>query len=243
MATYSTDKPYHRKVRVVDLAMGTDGQVITYDANGAPTAVGPGTTGQVLTSAGAGAPQAFATPTVFNDNNLKEDIAIVAFKSAAVGSFGKYNLVDQTIDSFQNTSGIFASLSSNYTHDNTNKLYHGNESDMVLVSTATTAEAVPTKGDLIIVASEASAVIALGNGLNGDLRAWITRDNGTSNLYWTQVTLVKEGVVSGDQAIYSAHDVDISSLPAEAGMRWKITTHNQSASNITKIHDVSLGWS
>ena len=184
-----------------------------------------------------------AHATDFDDNQLKEDIALVAFKSTAAGTFAKHNLVDQTIDSFQNTSGVDAGASTNETHDNTNKLYHGNQSDLTLVSTATTAEAVPTKGDLIIVASEASAVIALGNGLNGDLRAWITRDNGTSNLYWTQVTLVKEGVVSGDQAIYSAHDVDISSLPAQTGMRWKITTHNQSASNITKIHDVSLGWS
>ena len=240
MADYSTDKPFHRNFTLADLAIGTDGQVITYDANGNPTTVGPGSTGQVLTSAGAGAPQTFATPTVFNDNQLKEDIALVAFKSTAAGSFAKYNLVDQTIDSFQNTSGIFASLSSNYTHDNTNKLYHGNESDMVLVSTATTAEAVPTKGDLIIVASEASAVIALGNGLNGDLRGYVSR-NGGSN--YTQVTLVKEGVVSGDQAIYSAHDVDISSQPSGSSMRWKVTTHNQSASNITKIHDVSLGWS
>ena len=151
MATYSTDKPYHRKVRVVDLATGTDGQVITYDANGAPTAVGPGTTGQVLTSAGTGAPQTFATPTVFNDNQLKEDIALVAFKSTAAGTFAKHNLVDQTIDSFQNTSGVDAGASTNETHDNTNKLYHGNQSDLTLVSTATTAEAVPTKGDLITV--------------------------------------------------------------------------------------------
>ena len=59
MATYSTDKPYHRKVRVVDLATGTDGQVITYAANGSAVGVGPGSTGQVLTSAGSGAPQAF----------------------------------------------------------------------------------------------------------------------------------------------------------------------------------------
>ena len=240
MATYSTDKPFHRPFAVSDLATGTDGQIITYDANGAPTAVGPGSTGQVLTSAGAGAPQAFATPTVFNDNALKEDIALVAFKSAAAGSFAKYNLVDQTIDSFQNTSGVDAGASTNETHDNTNKLYHGNQSDLTLVSTATTAEAVPTKGDLIIVASEASAVIALGNGLNGDLRGYVSR-NGGSN--YTQVTLVKEGVVSGDQAIYSAHDVDISSQPSGSSMRWKVTTHNQSGSNITQIRDVSLGWS
>ena len=99
MADYSTDKPYHRKLAVSDFATGTDGQVITYDANGNPTAVGPGSTGQVLTSAGAGAPQTFATPTVFNDNALKEDIAIVGFKTAAAGSLAKHNLVDHLVQS------------------------------------------------------------------------------------------------------------------------------------------------
>ena len=36
-------------------------QMVTYDASGAPTAVGPGTDGQVLTSTGAGSPPAFET--------------------------------------------------------------------------------------------------------------------------------------------------------------------------------------
>ena len=41
------------------IAAGTDGQVITYDASGDPVAVGPGTDGQVLTSTGSGSPPAF----------------------------------------------------------------------------------------------------------------------------------------------------------------------------------------
>ena len=43
------------------MASGTDGRVITYDASGNPTTVGPGTDGQVLTSTGAGSPPAFET--------------------------------------------------------------------------------------------------------------------------------------------------------------------------------------
>ena len=46
-------------VTLAKQAGGTDGQIITFDANGNPTAVGPGTDGQVLTSTGAGAPPAF----------------------------------------------------------------------------------------------------------------------------------------------------------------------------------------
>ena len=46
-------------VDIAMLAAGTDGKIITWDANGAPTVVGPGTDGQVLTSTGAGSPPAF----------------------------------------------------------------------------------------------------------------------------------------------------------------------------------------
>ena len=65
------------QVKTPGLADGTDGQIITYDANGKATTVGPGTDGQVLTSTGAGSPPAFETPAPgvggatgvdFNDN-------------------------------------------------------------------------------------------------------------------------------------------------------------------------------
>ena len=48
-------------VTLAKMASGTDGQIITYDASGNPTAVGPGSDGQVLTSTGAGSPPAFET--------------------------------------------------------------------------------------------------------------------------------------------------------------------------------------
>ena len=46
-------------VGLAQMAGGTDGQIITYDASGDPVAVGPGTDGQVLTSTGSGSPPAF----------------------------------------------------------------------------------------------------------------------------------------------------------------------------------------
>jgi len=51
-------------VTLAAMAHGTDGNLITYDANGAPAYVTTGNSGQVLTSAGAGAPPTFQTPTV-----------------------------------------------------------------------------------------------------------------------------------------------------------------------------------
>jgi len=46
-------------VDVADLASGTDGELITWNASGAPAVVSVGTDGQLLTSAGAGSPPAF----------------------------------------------------------------------------------------------------------------------------------------------------------------------------------------
>ena len=49
-------------VTLAKMAPGTDGNIISYDANGDPVAVATGSAGQVLTSAGAGSPPTFATP-------------------------------------------------------------------------------------------------------------------------------------------------------------------------------------
>ena len=47
-------------VPLAKLANGTDGNIISYDANGAVVAVATGNSGQILTSAGSGAPPTFA---------------------------------------------------------------------------------------------------------------------------------------------------------------------------------------
>ena len=47
-------------VTLAKMAGGTDGNLISYDANGDPVAVATGNAGQILTSAGAGAPPTFA---------------------------------------------------------------------------------------------------------------------------------------------------------------------------------------
>jgi len=45
-----------------EMASGTDGNIISYDASGNPVAIATGSDGQVLTSTGAGSPPAFETP-------------------------------------------------------------------------------------------------------------------------------------------------------------------------------------
>jgi hypothetical protein len=106
---------------------------------------------------------------------------------------------------------------------------------MTLQSNATTAQAIPTKGDLVMTYSDGAGTATI----NTDLKAYASRDNGTT---WTQLTLASQGS-TGAHTILSAHDLDISGQPSGTAMRYKITTHNQSTTKETRIHAVSLGWS
>ena len=44
---------------------------------------------------------------------LDDDIALLGFKTAANGSLAKYNLLDQTVDAFEDASGVDAGSSTN----------------------------------------------------------------------------------------------------------------------------------
>ena len=44
---------------------------------------------------------------------LEDDIALLGFRVASNGSLAKYNLVDQTVDDFQDASGVDTSTSTN----------------------------------------------------------------------------------------------------------------------------------
>jgi len=62
----------------------------------------------------------------YDDNTLKEEIALLGFRTASNGSLAKYNLVDQIIDDFQDTSGVDASASTNEIRNSAGKYYSGN---------------------------------------------------------------------------------------------------------------------
>ena len=132
-----------------------------------------------------------------------------------------------------------ASWTSSFTPETTAYGTTTTGADMTLVSTATTAQAQPTKGDIVMTYSNGAGTASLGDGTNGDIRAFVSRDNGTT---YTQGPLASEGTTGG-HTILSAHDIDISGQPAGTSMRYKITTHNQSAgSKETLIQAISLGW-
>ena len=75
--------------------------------------------------------------------------------------------------------------------------------------------------------------------INTDLKAYVSRDNGTT---YTQGTLVNQGTTGG-HTIVTFSDLDISGQPSGTSMRYKIETLNQGASKDTRIHAISLGWS
>ena len=106
--------------------------------------------------------------------------------------------------------------------------------NMTLISTATTAEAVPTKGDMVMTYTDGAGT----NTINTDIKGYISRDGST----YTQGTLVSQGT-SGGHKIASFHDLTISGQPSGSSMRYKIETLNQTNSLWANIQAVSLGWS
>jgi len=106
--------------------------------------------------------------------------------------------------------------------------------DMTLVSTATTASSVPTKGDLLFLYEDATGTATV----NTDIKGYISRNNGTT---YTEGTLVSEGAL-GTSKIVAFHDLDISGQSSATAMRYKITTHNQASDKKTRISGVAFSW-
>ena len=100
-------------ITLAKMAHGTDGNLITYDASGAPAAVATGNDGQVLTSAGAGQPPAFenaasggtVTLTAFED--LAEGMPVAYYNdSGTIKASSIYGFSESTETE---TSSYFAS--------------------------------------------------------------------------------------------------------------------------------------
>jgi len=109
--------------------------------------------------------------------------------------------------------------------------------DMTLVSNATTAEAAPTKGDIVFTYSDGVGTAVVGT----DITAEYSADNGSN---WTPFGIGTSDVqgTTGEHTIVSKHDVALTSASGTA-MKYRIKTLNQSATKETRIHAVSLGWS
>jgi len=58
-------------------------------------------------------------------SGLEADIALLAFKTQANGNLARYNLVDQSVDSFEDASGVDASASTGESRNSSGKYYSG----------------------------------------------------------------------------------------------------------------------
>ena len=86
-------------ITLAKMAHGTDGELITYDATGAPANVAVGTSGQVLTSGGVGVAPTFQTSTHTPDDNS------VTLAKMASGTDGNLITYDASGDPAYVTTG------------------------------------------------------------------------------------------------------------------------------------------
>ena len=101
-----------------------------------------------------------------------------------------------------------------------------------IVSDPFTADTQPTKATVSVSAT------AIGT-INTDLKAYASRDNGTT---WTQGTL--SSVVTNDSIVtYRARDIDLSSQPAGTAMRYKLFLSDGGDAGVTqKINNINFTW-
>jgi len=102
--------------------------------------------------------------------------------------------------------------------------------DAALQSNAQVAYSVPTSARIVIFEEDVDSIT-----LNTDLKAYISRDNGTT---FSQVTLEDCGnYVSGAQILQGV--VDISAQPSGTNMKYKVETLNNKKLN---LHGTSVSW-
>ena len=123
----------------------------------------------------------------FDDSGLQDDIALLAFKTQANGSLARYNLVDQSVDSFEDASGVDASASTNESR-NAGKYYEGVTSVTPTVtsnhdSTGTDGDytwykwtTVTSSGSYVINTTQDHTYLVVGGGGSGG-----TQFSGNSN--------------------------------------------------------------
>ena len=110
----------------------------------------------------------------------------------------------------------------------------GTANNMTLISNVFTANAIPSKGDFIMQYTDKTGTATL----NTDLKAYISRDNGTT---YTEGTLVAQGSIAGKK-LATFHNLALGGT-GSTNLKWKIETLNQTSSKVTKIDSVAIGWS
>ena len=111
--------------------------------------------------------------TAFDDNELKNDIALLGFKIAAGDSAVKYSLSNQVIDDFQDASGISAGDSTNENREASGKYFNGAVASVTATGGTTSTSGSYTfhyftsSGDYVTDASQSLDVLLIAGGGGG----------------------------------------------------------------------------
>ena len=104
-------------------------------------------------------------------SGLEGDIALLAFKTQANGNLARYNLIDQSVDSFEDASGVNSSASTNATRSTSGKYYSGatatQEALTTVESSTWTAPAAIESTMHLLVVGGGGASSSRGNGNGG----------------------------------------------------------------------------
>ena len=155
----------------------------------------------------------------------QDDIALLGFKVAANGSLAKYNLVDQTIDAFEDASGVNASASTDEIRNTANKYYSGFVAGLDHRTTFTTVESttwtapagINTTNYLVVGGGGggASAYYCGGGGAGGFRTGSLSTTPGSS--YTVTVGAAGSGAGSSGTAGGDGGDSVFSSITSDGG--------------------------
>jgi len=99
-------------------------------------------------------------------SGIEADVALLAFKTQANGNLARYNLVDQSVDAFEDATGISAGDSTDANRDSTGKYYSGTTGVSGTVITAFTTVGVATY--TATSTSNIEVLVVAGGGRGGN---------------------------------------------------------------------------
>ena len=109
--------------------------------------------------------------------------------------------------------------------------------NLTLVSNSITAQAAPTKADLVFTYTNGAGTAVLGTNITAE----VSMDGGTTFTNFAIAASDSQGTTGG-HTIVTKNNLSLTSTSGSS-MRFRIKTLVQSASIDTRIHAVSLGWS
>lgn len=195
-------------VDVADLADGTDGELITWDSDGAPATVGAGNSGEVLTSNGAGAAPTFqaaaggSTPTLTLSGFYESSGRYLT----ATGGSGSATFTTNALTlNTGATSSSYARCHAQLTSTSTFKVYEGSPTLSFAIEMANAPNNTETYVGLGLVSVSGS-----GHTFTNDHIGFkIIDDGGTLTLYATQADNTTETVSSALTTITTTTALDL----------------------------------